>query len=195
MLYLCVKMLAYLAFHEKAVLQQDMTIMAYPCNNALCLTPEHLFLCEKTDKRGKQKQDLSNLKDEGRESIRRSQVSSLLSLLSLSLYSISLSILSLYLYSLFSILYSLFSLIISYYLLFSLYSISMLASHRLFLFLFFSSSLLQMDLARKAMEREDAELTIGALTASTSIAEYTRTNEEQRKAFAKTVFNPVRDRQ
>ncbi len=171
-------MLAYYAFHPNDVMQRNMTIKAYPCNNPLCMNPDHLFLCE--DKKIRMK-ELESLGYKGKECIRRSQVSfalfSLLSLssLSLSLYLFSLSFLSLFSLFSISILYFLFSLIISYYLLFSLYSISMLLSHRLF----FALSLLQMALARKAIEREDKDLTIDMLTAMTNISQYASMNKEK----------------
>ncbi len=93
------QMLAYYAFHPNDVMQRNMTIKAYPCNNPLCMNPDHLFLCE--DKKIRMK-ELESLGSKGKECIRRSQVSYPLSLLSL--YPFSLSFLSLLsLLSLFSI--------------------------------------------------------------------------------------------
>jgi hypothetical protein len=64
--------LAYFATHPDDVLQQNMSVLAYPCENELCITPEHLYLRAEA-KRGKLNTNLPPLDDTGRKCTSRSQ--------------------------------------------------------------------------------------------------------------------------
>jgi hypothetical protein len=67
-----VQMLAYFASRPGAVMQQDMTVCAYPCDNLVCITPSHLYLCEQR-KRGKKSYFLPPMDSAGRQLVQRSQ--------------------------------------------------------------------------------------------------------------------------
>jgi hypothetical protein len=66
------QMLAYFAAHPGAVMQHDMAVCAYPCNNPLCITPSHLYLCEQR-KRGKKSCSVPPMDDAGRQLVQQSQ--------------------------------------------------------------------------------------------------------------------------
>jgi hypothetical protein len=66
------QMLAYFAARPGAVMQQDMAICAYPCDNPLCVTPAHLYLCEQR-KRGRKSLSLPPMDDAGRRLVQQSQ--------------------------------------------------------------------------------------------------------------------------
>jgi hypothetical protein len=64
--------LAYFASHPDDVLQQSMSVHAYPCENKLCISPEHLFLRVEA-KRGRLNTNLPPLDDRGTQCAHRSQ--------------------------------------------------------------------------------------------------------------------------
>ncbi len=66
------QLFTYFAFHEQDVMQQDMAVKAYPCNNSLCVNPDHLFLCVER-KRGKKNTNLCPLNSKGMACVNRSQ--------------------------------------------------------------------------------------------------------------------------
>ncbi len=66
------QIMAYIANHPEDVLQQGMSVVAYPCNNALCIHPEHLFL-RRENKRGPKHSNLPPFDAEGLKCVSRSQ--------------------------------------------------------------------------------------------------------------------------
>ena len=64
--------LAFFALRPGAVLQQSMTVSAYPCENLLCVTPAHLFLSFKR-KRGPKNRHLPPMDSRGMELVQQSQ--------------------------------------------------------------------------------------------------------------------------
>ncbi len=86
-------MLAYFAYNEQ-VLQQGMSVKAYPCKNSLCVTPEHLLLLSE-HKRGPKNSNLPALDGKCMLSVNRSQVRIIAALSSLLIiYSLLIAALS-----------------------------------------------------------------------------------------------------
>ncbi len=63
---------AYFAKHPEDELQQDMSVLAYPCKNPLCIEPDHLFL-RGGKKRGPKNTFLPPFDSKGLECVNRSQ--------------------------------------------------------------------------------------------------------------------------
>jgi len=66
--------LAFAAANPDLQLQKGMTVVAWPCENELCVTPSHLFLkLEEKTKRGRANSNYVPLNKQGEEMVRASQ--------------------------------------------------------------------------------------------------------------------------